>query len=549
MPAKQLMFDEEARRAILRGVDKLANAVKVTLGPKGRNVVLDKKWGAPTITKDGVTVAKEIELQDPFENMGAQMVKEVASKTSDVAGDGTTTATVLAQAIVREGMKNVTAGANPMALKRGIEKAVEAVVAEIQALSKPTKGKKEIAQVATISANNDKTIGDLIADAMEKVGKDGVITVEEAKGMETTLDVVEGMRFDRGYISPYFVTDPARMETVIENPYLLLHEKKISSLKDLLPLLEQVAKLGRPLLIIAEEVDGEALAALVVNKLRGVLNTCAVKAPGFGDRRKEMLQDLAVLTGGTVISEELGIKLENVKLDDLGSAKKVLVDKDNTTIIEGAGKDKGIEGRIKQIRTQIEDTTSDYDREKLQERLAKLAGGVAVIKVGAPTEVAMKEKKARVEDALNATRAAVEEGIVPGGGVVLLRALPALDSVKARGDEKIGVDIVRRALEEPIRQIAENAGVEGAIVVQRVKEGKGAFGFNAETETYEDLLAAGILDPTKVTRAALQHAASIAGLMVTTVCMITELPEKEKAPAMPPGGGGMGDMGGMGGMY
>ena len=414
MPAKQLRFDEEARRTILRGVDQLANAVKVTLGPKGRNVVLDKKWGAPTITKDGVTVAKEIELKDPYENMGAQMVKEVASKTSDVAGDGTTTATVLAQAIIREGMKNVTAGANPMALKRGIEKAVEAVVAEIQALSKPTKGKKEIAQVATISANNDKTIGDLIADAMEKVGKDGVITVEEAKGMETTLDVVEGMRFDRGYISPYFVTDPARMETVIENPYLLLHEKKISNLKDLLPLLEQVAKLGRPLLIIAEEVDGEALAALVVNKLRGVLNTCAVKAPGFGDRRKEMLQDLAVLTGGTVISEELGIKLENVKLDDLGSAKKVLVDKDNTTVIEGAGKDKEIEGRIKQIRTQIEDTTSDYDREKLQERLAKLAGGVAVIKVGAPTEVAMKEKKARVEDALNATRAAVEEGIVPG---------------------------------------------------------------------------------------------------------------------------------------
>jgi chaperonin GroEL len=548
MSAKEIKYDHKAREAMLMGVNTLADAVKVTLGPKGRNVILDKAFGAPAITKDGVTVAKEIELEDKFENMGAQMVREVASKTSDVAGDGTTTATVLAQAIIREGMKNVTAGANPMALKRGIEKAVEAVVAEIQALSKPTKGKKEIAQVATISANNDKTIGDLIADAMEKVGKDGVITVEEAKGMETTLDVVEGMRFDRGYISPYFVTDPARMETVIENPYLLLYEKKISNLKDLLPLLEQVAKLGRPLLIIAEEVDGEALAALVVNKLRGVLNTCAVKAPGFGDRRKEMLQDIAVLTGGTVISEELGIKLENVKLDDLGSAKKVLVDKDNTTIIEGAGKDKGIEGRIKQIRTQIEDTTSDYDREKLQERLAKLAGGVAVIKVGAPTEVAMKEKKARVEDALNATRAAVEEGIVPGGGVVLLRALPALDSVKARGDEKIGVDIVRRALEEPIRQIAENAGVEGAIVVQRVKEGKGAFGFNAETETYEDLLAAGILDPTKVTRAALQHAASIAGLMVTTVCMITELPEKEKAPAMPPGGGGMGDMGGMGGM-
>ena len=545
MPAKQLMFDEEARRAILRGVDKLANAVKTTLGPKGRNVVLDKKFGAPTITKDGVTVAKEIELEDAFENMGAQMVKEVASKTSDVAGDGTTTATVLAQSIIREGMRNVTAGSNPMALKRGIDKAVEAVIEEIKKISKPTKGKKEIAQVATISANNDKTIGDLIADAMEKVGKDGVITVEEAKGVETTLDVVEGMRFDRGYISPYFVTDPTRMEVVIENPYILLHEKKISTLKDLLPLLEQVAKLGRPLLIVAEEVDGEALATLVVNKLRGTLNTCAVKAPGFGDRRKEMLQDLAVLTGGTVLSEELGIKLENIKLEDLGSAKKVLVDKDNTTLIEGAGKDKEIEGRIKQIRTQIEDTTSDYDREKLQERLAKLSGGVAVIKVGAPTEVAMKEKKARVEDALNATRAAVEEGIVPGGGVVLLRGLTALDKVRASGDEKIGLDIVRRALEEPIRQIAENAGAEGSIVVQTVKEGKGDFGFNAETERYEDLLVAGIIDPTKVTRVALQHAASIAGLMVTTMCLITELPEKEKAPAMPAGGGGMGDMGGM----
>jgi len=549
MPAKQLLYNEEARRAILHGVDKLANAVKVTLGPKGRNVVLDKKWGAPTITKDGVTVAKEIELNDPNENMGAQMVKEVASKTSDVAGDGTTTATVLAQAIIREGMKNVTAGASPMALKRGIDKAVEAVVEEIERLSKPTKGKKEIAQVATISANNDKTIGDLIADAMEKVGKDGVITVEEAKSVETTLDVVEGMRFDRGYISPYFVTDPARMETVIENPYILLHEKKISSLKDLLPLLEQVAKLGRPLLIIAEEVDGEALATLVVNKLRGTLNTCAVKAPGFGDRRKEMLQDIAILTGGAVLSEELGIKLENIKLQDLGTAKKVLVDKENTTIIEGAGKDKEIEGRIKQIRTQIEETTSDYDREKLQERLAKLAGGVAVIKVGAPTEVAMKEKKARVEDALNATRAAVEEGIVPGGGVVLIRAMAVLDKVRASGDEKIGVDIVRRALEEPIRQIAENAGAEGSIVVQRVKEGKGDFGFNAETETYEDLLTAGIIDPTKVTRVALQHAASIAGLMVTTVCLISDIPEKEKAPAMPPGGGDMGGMGGMGGMY
>ncbi|RPI09404.1 MAG: chaperonin GroEL [Zetaproteobacteria bacterium] len=538
MPAKQLMFNEEARRAILRGVDKLANAVKATLGPKGRNVVLDKKFGAPNITKDGVTVAKEVELEDPFENMGAQLVKEVASKTSDVAGDGTTTATVLAQSIVREGMKNVTAGSNPMALKRGIEKAVDAVVEEIKKISKPTKGKKEIAQVATISANNDKTIGDLIADAMEKVGKDGVITVEEAKGVETTLEVVEGMQFDRGYISPYMVTDPERMETVLENALILIHEKKISGMKDLLPILEQIAKLGRPFLIIAEEVEGEALATLVVNKLRGTLQCAAVKAPGFGDRRKEMLKDIAVLTGGEVISEELGIKLENIRLDDLGKAKKVVVDKENTTIIEGAGKDKEIEGRIKQIRTQIDETTSDYDREKLQERLAKLAGGVAVIKVGAPTEIAMKEKKARVEDALNATRAAVEEGIVPGGGVVLIRALPALDKVRASGDDKIGLDIVRRALEEPIRQIAENAGVEGSIVVQKVKDGSGAFGFNAETEEYEDLLAAGIIDPTKVTRVALQNAASIAGLMVTTECMVTEIPEKEKTPPMPPHGGG-----------
>ena len=541
MPAKQLMFDEEARRAILRGVDKLANAVKATLGPKGRNVVLDKKFGAPNITKDGVTVAKEVELEDPFENMGAQMVKEVASKTSDVAGDGTTTATVLAQAIVREGMKNVTAGSNPMALKRGIDKAVEAVVEEIKKISKPTKGKKEIAQVATISANNDKTIGDLIADAMEKVGKDGVITVEEAKGVETTLEVVEGMQFDRGYISPYMVTDPERMEAILDNPLILIHEKKISGMKDLLPILEQIAKLGRPFLIIAEEVEGEALATLVVNKLRGTLQCAAVKAPGFGDRRKEMLKDIAVLTGGEVISEELGIKLENIRLDDLGKCKKVIVDKENTTIIEGAGKDKEIEGRIKQIRTQIEDTTSDYDREKLQERLAKLAGGVAVIKVGAPTEIAMKEKKARVEDALNATRAAVEEGIVPGGGVVLIRALPALDKVRVSGDDKIGLEIVRRALEEPIRQITENAGVEGSIVVQRVKEGTGAFGFNADTEEYEDLLAAGIIDPTKVTRVALQNAASIAGLMITTECMVTEIPEKEKTPPMPPHGGG-GDM-------
>jgi chaperonin GroEL len=541
MPAKQLMFDEEARRAILRGVDKLANAVKATLGPKGRNVVLDKKFGAPTITKDGVTVAKEVELEDPFENMGAQMVKEVASKTSDVAGDGTTTATVLAQAIVREGMKNVTAGSNPMALKRGIDKAVEAVVEEIKKISKPTKGKKEIAQVATISANNDKTIGDLIADAMEKVGKDGVITVEEAKGVETTLEVVEGMQFDRGYISPYMVSDPERMEAILDNPLILIHEKKISGMKDLLPILEQIAKLGRPFLIIAEEVEGEALATLVVNKLRGTLQCAAVKAPGFGDRRKEMLRDIAVLTGGEVISEELGIKLENIRLDDLGKCKKVIVDKENTTIIEGAGKAKEIEGRIKQIRTQIDETTSDYDREKLQERLAKLAGGVAVIKVGAPTEIAMKEKKARVEDALNATRAAVEEGIVPGGGVVLIRALPALDKVRVSGDDKIGLEIVRRALEEPIRQITENAGVEGSIVVQRVKEGTGAFGFNAETEDYEDLLAAGIIDPTKVTRVALQNAASIAGLMITTECMVTEIPEKEKTPSMPPHGGG-GDM-------
>ena len=533
MPAKQLMFDEEARRAILRGVDKLANAVKATLGPKGRNVVLDKKFGAPNITKDGVTVAKEIELEDPFENMGAQMVKEVASKTSDVAGDGTTTATVLAQAIIREGMKNVTAGANPMALKRGVDRAVEAVVEEIGKISKPTKGKKEISQVASISANNDRTIGDLIADAMEKVGKDGVITVEEAKGVETTLEVVEGMQFDRGYISPYFVTDPERMETVIENPLILIHEKKISGMKDLLPILEQIAKMGKPFLIIAEEVEGEALATLVVNKLRGTLSCCAVKAPGFGDRRKEMLKDIAILTGGEVISEELGIKLENIRLDDLGKCKKVVVDKENTTIIEGAGKDKEIEGRIKQIRTQIEETTSDYDREKLQERLAKLAGGVAVIKVGAPTEVAMKEKKARVEDALNATRAAVEEGIVPGGGVALLRAEKALDKLKVSGDEKIGADIVRRALEEPLRMIAQNAGREGAVVLGKVRESNGNLGFNAETEEYEDLVAAGIIDPTKVVRTALENAASIAGLMVTTECMVTELPEKEKKPATP----------------
>ncbi|CBE69529.1 MAG: chaperonin GroEL [Candidatus Methylomirabilis oxygeniifera] len=543
MPAKQLLFDEEARRKIQKGVDVLAAAVKVTLGPKGRNVVIDKKFGAPNITKDGVTVAKEIELEDNFENMGAQMVKEVASKTSDVAGDGTTTATVLAQAIFREGIRNVTAGANPMALKRGIEKAVEGIVDELRKISKPTKGKKEISQVATISANNDKTIGELIADAMEKVGKDGVITVEEAKSMETTLEVVEGMQFDRGYTSPYFVTDPERMEVVLENPLILIHEKKISNLKDLLPILEQIAKMGKPLMVIAEEVEGEALATLVVNKLRGTLSCAAVKAPGFGDRRKEMLKDIAVLTGGEVISEELGIKLENIRLDDLGKAKKVVIDKENTTIIEGAGAQKEIEGRIKQIRTQVEESTSDYDREKLQERLAKLAGGVAVIKVGAATEIAMKEKKARVEDALNATRAAVEEGIVPGGGVAFLRASRVVEKLKLEGDEKVGGDIIRRALEEPIRQIAENAGVEGSIVVQKVRENNGSYGFNAETETYEDMLVAGIIDPTKVARIALQNASSIASLMITTEALVTEVPEKEKAPQMPPGGhGGMGDM-------
>ncbi|MEA3509173.1 MAG: chaperonin GroEL [candidate division NC10 bacterium] len=545
MPAKQLSYNEDARRLTLHGVDQLTKAVKMTLGPKGRNVVLDKKWGAPTITKDGVTVAKEIELKDPFENMGAQMVKEVASKTSDVAGDGTTTATVLAEAIYREGQKNVTAGANPMALKRGIEKAVEAVVSELKKNSLTTKGKKEISQVATISANNDSTIGNLIAESMEKVGKDGVITVEEAKGMETTLEVVEGMQFDRGYLSPYFVTDPERMECVVENPFLLICEKKIANMRDLLPVLEQIAKMGRPLVIIAEDVEGEALATLVVNKLRGTLNAAAVKAPGFGDRRKEMLKDVAILTAGEVISEELGIKLENIRLDDLGKCKKVLIDKENTTIIEGGGDPKAIEGRIKQIRAQIEETTSDYDKEKLQERLAKLAGGVAVIKVGAATEVEMKEKKARVEDALNATRAAVEEGIVTGGGVAYLRTLNSLDGLKLEGDEQVGATIVRRALQEPIRQIAENAGAEGSIVVKTVLEKSGSFGYNAETEKYEDLMEAGIIDPTKVTRIALQNAASIAALMVTTEVLVTEIPEKKEAPGMPPGGGGMG----MGDMY
>jgi chaperonin GroEL len=544
---KQLMFDQEARAALLRGIDIMAEAVKATLGPKGRNVVIDKKFGSPTITKDGVTVAKEVELKDHNENMGAQMLKEVASKTSDVAGDGTTTATVLAQAIFREGLKNVTAGANPMGLKRGIEQAVEKVVEDLKKMSKTTKDKKEIAQVASIAANNDKTIGNLIAEAMEKVGKDGVITVEEAKAMETTLEVVEGMEFDRGYLSPYFVTDSERMEAVLEDAIILIHEKKISVMKDMLPLLEQVARAGKPFLIIAEEVEGEALATLVVNKLRGTLNCCAVKAPGFGDRRKAMLEDIAILTGGKAITEDLGIKLENIKLDDLGKAKKVVVDKDNTTIIEGAGKPKEIEGRIKQIRAQIEETTSDYDREKLQERLAKLAGGVAVIKVGSATETEMKEKKARVEDALNATRAAVEEGIVPGGGVALLRAARALDNVKLSGDEATGASIVKRALEEPIRQIVENAGHEGSVVVEKVKAASSpSQGFDAETNEYVDMLQAGIIDPTKVERVALQNAASIASLLLTTEALVTDIPEKQPAmPAMPHGGG----MGGMGGDF
>jgi chaperonin GroEL len=535
---KQLKFDEEARGSLLKGVTIMAEAVKATLGPKGRNVVIDKKFGSPTITKDGVTVAKEIELKDKYENMGAQMVKEVASKTSDVAGDGTTTATVLAQAIFREGLRNVTAGANPMALKRGIEAAVDAVVNDLKGFSKATKDKKEIAQVATIASNNDKTIGNLIAEAMEKVGKDGVITVEESKSAETVLDVVEGMQFDRGYLSPYFVTDAERMECVLEDAYVLIHEKKISVMKDMLPLLEQVARAGKPLLIIAEEVEGEALATLVVNKLRGTLSGCAVKAPGFGDRRKAMLEDIAVLTGGKALTEDLGIKLENIKLDDLGVAKKIVVDKDNTTLVEGAGKSKAIEGRIKQIRAQIEETTSDYDREKLQERLAKLAGGVAVIKVGAATETAMKEKKARVEDALNATRAAVEEGIVPGGGVSLLRAAKAIDSLKLEGDERVGSVIVRRALEEPIRQIVENAGLEGSVVVERVKsETSPSHGFDAESLEYVDMLKAGIIDPTKVERVALQNAASVASLLLTTEALITDLPEEKPAaaPAMPHG--------------
>jgi chaperonin GroEL len=538
--AKQIIYGEQSRQAILRGVNQLADAVKVTLGPKGRNVVLDKKFGSPTITKDGVTVAKEIDLKDPLENMGAQMVREVASKTSDTAGDGTTTATVLAQAIYREGARNVVAGANPMELKRGIEKAVEAMTAEIKKMAKPVKGNM-IAQVGTISANADETIGKIIAEAMEKVGKDGVITVEEAKTLETTLDVVEGMQFDRGYLSPYFVTDPERMEVVLENPVILIHEKKISSMKDLLPVLEQVARLGRPLLIIAEDIEGEALATLVVNKLRGTLQAAAVKAPGFGDRRKAMLEDIAILTGGNAITEDLGIKLENIKIEDLGKAKKVTIDKDNTTIIEGAGVAAKIEGRVKQIRVQVEETTSDYDREKLQERLAKLVGGVAVIKVGAATETEMKEKKARVEDAMHATKAAVEEGIVAGGGVALIRASKALDSLKLEGDQKVGAAIIKRAIEEPCRWIATNAGHEGSIVVAQVKDGKGDEGFNAATDVYEDLVKAGVIDPAKVVRNALQNASSIASLLLTTEALVSEIPEdKKEAPAMP--GGGMGGM-------
>ena len=543
--AKQLIYNEEARRKILSGVEQLARAVKVTLGPKGRNVVLEKKFGAPTITKDGVTVAKEIELKDAYENMGVEMVKEVASKTSDIAGDGTTTATILAEAIFREGLKNVTAGANPMSLKRGIEKAVEAVVGELKKISKPKTEKKEITQVATIAANNDHEIGGYIADAMEKVGKDGVITVEEAKSMATTLEVVEGMQFDQGYLSPYFVTDTERMEAVIEDPYILIYEKKVSSMKDLLPALEQVAKTGKTIMIISEETDGEALATLVVNKLRGTLSCCAVKAPGYGDRRKSMMEDIAILTGGEFISEDLGIKLEKVTLSQLGRAKRITVDKENTTIIEGAGTKQAIQARISQIRKQVEDTDSDYDREKLQERLAKLSGGVAVINVGAATETEMKEKKARVEDALHATRAAVEEGIVPGGGVALLRAIGVLTKMKLEGDESTGVSIVKRALEEPMRQIAQNAGQEGSVVLQRVKESKMTEGYDADKDRYIDMIQAGIIDPTKVTRTALQNAASIAALLLTTEALISDLPEDDKKsamPAMPPGGG-------MGGMY
>ena len=545
MPAKQLQFDEAARQALLRGVEKLARAVKATLGPSGRNVILDKKFGSPLITKDGVTVAKEIELECPYENMGAQLVREVASKTSDIAGDGTTTATVLAEAIYKEGLKNVTAGANPTSLQRGINKAVAAIVAELAKISKKVSDRTEIAQVATVSANWDATIGGIIADAMDKVGKDGTITVEEAKTIETTLDVVEGMQFDKGYLSPYFVTNAESMEVILENAYILIFEKKVSSLKDLLPLLEKVAKSGRPLLIIAEDVEGEALATLVVNKLRGTLQVAAVKAPGFGDRRKAMMEDIAVLTGGKCITEDLGIKLENVTVDDLGSTKRVTIDKETTTLVEGEGKQSDIQARVNQIRRQIEETTSDYDREKLQERLAKLAGGVAVINVGAATETEMKEKKARVEDALHATRAAVEEGIVPGGGTALLRAQKALDTLTLEGDEKIGLEIIRRAVEAPLRQLANNAGQEGALIVQQVKQATGNVGYNVATGQYEDLVKAGVVDPTKVTRSALQNASSISGLLLTTECVVAELPEKEK-PAAP--GGDMGGMGGMGGM-
>ncbi|MBE7415928.1 MAG: chaperonin GroEL [Deltaproteobacteria bacterium] len=545
MAAKELSFSHNARSSILKGVNTLADAVKITLGPRGRNVVIEKSFGSPLITKDGVTVAKEIELENKFENMGAQMVKEVASKTSDVAGDGTTTATVLAQAIFREGSKLVAAGHNPMDLKRGIERAVEVAIGELKKLSKNVKEKKEIAQVGTISANGDSTIGEIIAEAMDKVGKEGVITVEEAKGMETQLDVVEGMQFDRGYLSPYFVTDPERMECVLEDAFILIHEKKVSNMRELLPVLEKIAKMGKPLLIIAEDVEGEALATLVVNKLRGTLQAAAVKAPGFGDRRKAMLDDIATLSGGKLIAEELGIKLESVDIKDLGRAKRVVIDKENTTIIDGAGKKAEIEGRIKQIRAQIEETTSDYDREKLQERLAKLAGGVAVINVGAATETEMKEKKARVEDALHATRAAVEEGVVPGGGVAYLRTLNAISKLNLEGDQQFGVKLVLRALEEPIRQISANAGLEGSIVVDKVKNGKDAFGFNAATESYEDLVKAGVIDPTKVSRIALQNASSIASLMLTTECMVAEKPKEEKGGGMPAGMGGMGGMGGM----
>ncbi len=541
MAAKQLLFDEAARSKILKGVEVLSRAVKVTLGPKGRNVVIDKKFGSPTVTKDGVTVAKEVELPDPYENMGAQMVKEVASKTSDNAGDGTTTATVLAEAIYREGLKNVAAGSNPIFLKRGIDKAVEAAVAQLHKISKKVNDREEIRQVATVSANWDTEIGDIIADAMDKVGKDGTITVEEAKSIQTSLDVVEGMQFDKGYLSPYFTTNAEAMEAVLEDAYILIHEKKITSLQDLLPLLQSVSKAGKPLLVIAEDIEGEALAALVVNKIRGTLNVCAVKAPGFGDRRKAMLEDIAVLTGGKCITEDLGIKLENVQVSDLGKAKRITVDKENTTIVEGAGKASDIQGRVKQIRRQIDETTSDYDREKLQERLAKLAGGVAVINVGAATEAEMKEKKARVEDALHATRAAVEEGIVPGGGVALLRTAKAIEDAALEGDEKIGASIVRRAIESPLKQLCANAGVDGGVVVQTVLKSKGSQGYNVATDEYVDLLKAGVVDPTKVTRTALQNASSISGLLLTTECMITEIPEKKEAPAAP-GGGGMGGM-------